>query len=108
MSGGIAWSYGGLRKVTGDLLADTGEPVPDLLGPQQRGFDVGDDVTPADVLDELRLLEEGRRLLPRAADDQGAARRAQPIVQDLNRVQAGRVDRRHVADAKDDDGRERR
>ena len=81
--------------------ADRESPAP---GP--GSLDVRAHVLRARHLDETRLLHHGLRLLPRAAEYRGPTRRPQPQRQIFERAQAGGVDRRHVAQPKDHDGRQ--
>jgi hypothetical protein len=60
------------------------------------------------MLDESGLMEELRGLVTCAAQDQRAAGVFQAITQRFQRMQTGRVDRRHIPQPQDDDGRKRR
>ena len=57
----------------------------------------------ADVLVELGLLHQRRRLRQRAAQDQLPPGAVELVGEILERAQAGRVDRGHVAQPDDDD-----
>ena len=92
---------------------DTADGLERVVGlnlprPQQRGFDVRHDIVRADVLHELGLVEEGRGLLPRAAQNQHPARFPQALVQLFQRMQPGGIDRGHVPQPQDHDGGEGR
>src|SRR6267378_6057414 len=60
----------------------------------------------ADVAFELRLLHQLRGLFARSAEKQGASRSVQRVRQIANGAQAGGVNRGHVPQTKDDDGRQ--
>src|ERR1700730_4857204 len=60
----------------------------------------------ADVAFELRLLHQLRRLLARSAEKQGTARSVQRVRQIADGAQAGGVNRGHVPQTKDNNGRQ--
>jgi len=82
-------------------------PRVDLRRPGQSLLDVRTEVVAADVALELRLSHEERGLLPGPAEEQRGAARFETVRQLLDRGEPGRVDRGHVAQAKDDDRGER-
>src|SRR5579862_3677558 len=78
----------------------------DLVGAGDGRLNIGQDVFGADVFHELGTGDQFGGLIARSADEQGTPRSAEPIGEGLNGVEASRVQGGHVAEAKNDDGRE--
>src|SRR5260370_37249854 len=78
----------------------------DLRRALQRFADAAADIFRTNVAFELGLPHQLRGLLACSAEKQGASRIMQRVGQVTNGAQAGGINRGHVAQTKDDDGRQ--
>src|SRR6266852_4093281 len=78
----------------------------DFGGALQRFGDAVANIFRADVAFELRLLHQLRRLFTRSAQKQRASRSVQRVGKIANGAQASGVNRGHIAETKDNDGRQ--
>ena len=62
-------------------------------------FDVRQDVLPTDMLEEIGPLEERGRLVARAAEEESPAGSPETLGEDVDRVEAGGIQRGHVTKA---------
>lgn len=88
--------------VAGDFVAKAAEVFVDFVGARQGGADMGQDILRADMLDEVRLLEQPRRLVARAAKQQHFPCLVYAFGEDFDGVQSGAIDGGHVAQTQDD------
>src|SRR3569623_949876 len=75
-------------------------------GAIKGGLDVGLDVFATDMIEEAGVLQEFRGLLHGSAEQECATRVGEALGEGLDGVRACGVDRGHIAQAQDDDGRE--
>ena len=96
-----------MLEFAGHLPADAFEVSLNLSRTGESRLHVGQDVLRSQMLDKTRLRDEASGLIARATEQEGFSGAMKTAGELLERVDAGGVERGHVAKAQDDDVAER-
>ena len=92
-----------MLDVEGELVADAGEVLLDFAGAGEGFLHVGQNIFRANALKKVGSGEELRRLIARATHEEHLAGFVQTLREAFKSVDAGGVERGHVAEAENDD-----